>query len=89
MKTQRMIKNILISENPDFIAITGDTVSANFQGKADDNWWPTCYEKLTSILELFPAVKWGLIAGNTDLEGAYTQAQIEWTDMMYPQSMTT
>ncbi len=66
-----MIKNILISENPDFIAITGDTVSANFQGKANDanNWWPTCYQKLTSILELFPNVKWGLIAGNTDLQG--------------------
>ena len=32
-----MIKNILISEKPDFVAITGDTVSANIENGLIDN----------------------------------------------------
>lgn len=86
LESQRLVREILDLEQPDFVAVTGDIVSS-FVWNGEENWFAGQYDKFFSILDDM-GFWFATTAGNHDSEADLTREQVSELDRSYKMSLT-
>eukprot|EP00347_Sterkiella_histriomuscorum_P014383 403361077 len=86
INTQKVIRQVLQSEQPDLVVMTGDIVSGNVWD-GNQGWFASIYQRIVDVMNEFN-VHWASTAGNHDNEGDLSRKQISELDQAYALSLT-